>query len=77
MTVEQVEIPESQWDVCDPLATAIKALVRAQNGLAAEHAKYSENGNADYERAFAVRWQALGQLLSAAGASIVYEAAYI
>ena len=74
---QRFEIPDSQWDKCDPLSAAIKALVRAQNEVAAAHEKYAEDGAANYAKAFAVRREAVQQFLRAADHVGDYEAEYL
>jgi hypothetical protein len=79
MNEDLIEIPESQWDRCDPFSAAIRALVRAQNQVAAEHAKFAEESHGDigYASAFAMRREAVGRLLMTAAHASAYEADYL
>jgi hypothetical protein len=55
------------WDQCDDIATAILALIRAQNLIQSLHdaSAYGAVADAKYAKAYAAREQAMRQLLAA------------
>jgi hypothetical protein len=55
------------WDECDPIATAILRLIRAQNMLQGVHhaISYVDVAEAKYKKAYAARESAMLQLIAA------------
>lgn len=56
-----------EWDECDPIATAILALIRAQNIVQSVHDANAYVGvaHAKYEKAYKIRENAIQQLMAA------------